>query len=121
MSEFVRLNYGSRYKTHQLYDLSKRARHYIEDDLDCAKEFVDFFGSRSDFTNENLNSMYIIQNLHAFGKIVASFLLPAYPSQLLSVLFMEGASHLVEFLVVICLWFVVVICMEIFVQFSSGV
>lgn len=103
MSDWLRCNFSSKYKTYQIYDLSRRVLHYLQDDLHCLAEFDSFFGERSNFQHEGFNTLNCIQNLHVLGKVVANFLTSSYSAELLSVLFMEAACFMVGCLVTLLL------------------
>lgn len=94
MSDYIKLNWSSKYKTFQLYDLSKRIFRYL-DELKCLKTFEFFFGERADFQWEGLSQLSILQNMHTLGKIASAFLTQTYPVELCAVVFMEGCCHLV--------------------------
>lgn len=95
MSDYIKLAWSSKYKTFQLFDLSKRLYRYLVGDLKCVREFEEIFGQRSDFQHEAANTLNILQNFHALGKIVAAFLTQTYPEQLCAALFVEGCCLLV--------------------------
>ena len=93
-SEWVKENFGQRYKTFQVYDLAKRVLHYLED-LGCVAEFNDMFGDHCDFMHENLQTLPTLQNMHSLGKIIASGLQSTYSNDLLGHVFLTGCRYLV--------------------------
>ena len=93
-SEWVKENFGQRYKTFQVYDLAKRVLHYLED-LGCVAEFNDMFGDHCDFMHENLQTLPTLQNMHSLGKIIASGLQSTCSNDLLGHVFLTGCRYLV--------------------------
>ena len=93
--EFVKANFGARYKTGQAFDLSKRVYNALHRDLCCLTEFSDFFGEFSDFTHSEMNALTCLQNLHSWAKIVTQSLMSSYPQPLMVSLFLEGCKFLV--------------------------
>ena len=99
MADYVKLAWSSKYKTFQLFDISKRLYRYLVDDLECLDSFEKIFGERADFQNESTQTLNILQNFHALGKIVATHLAPSYPVSLCAVVFTEGCCLLARSLV----------------------
>lgn len=89
MGEYVKSNFGSRYKTQQLYDLSKRVYNCMTKDFNIFTEWNEFFGEFSDFSHQELTALACLQNLHSLSKVVNS-LSGSYPQSLLGALWMEG-------------------------------
>ena len=92
--DFVKANFGGKYKTHQLYDVSKRIFNGLQRDLKCVPEWRDFFGEFADFQSADLQTLPCLQNMHSWQKIVTNSLLPSYPLPLLVSLWMEGCRFL---------------------------
>ena len=95
MADYVKLAWSSKYKTFQLFDLSKRLYRYLVDDLKILEEFESTFGERADFQHDFMNSLNVLQNFHTLGKIVAAYMTQSYPTALCGVVFMEGCCLLV--------------------------
>ena len=89
------MNFSGKYKSGQLYDLSKRLWNSINRDLQCAQEWIEFFGEFSDFQGSDVQALPTLQNLHAWSKIVSNSLMSSYPRDLLAILWMEGCKFLV--------------------------
>ena len=92
--EFVKSNYGSKYKTGQTFDLSRRIFNYISKDLRCLESFTQQIGDKADFQNPDLSTLSTLQNLHVFGKIASNNLLASYPRELVASLFLQGCRLL---------------------------
>ena len=93
--EFVKTNFSGKYKSSQLYDLSKRIWNALTRDLQCSQEWVDFCGEYSDFSNSEVQALPTLQNLHCWSKIVSNSLICSYPLDWLVILWMEGCKFLV--------------------------
>ena len=81
MNEWVRLNFGTKFKTGQLFDLSKRIHHYARAALQCLALWEGVFGE-CDFEHAELSTLATVQNLHVLGKIAANFLVASYSPEL---------------------------------------
>ena len=95
--EFVKSNFGAKYKTAQLYDLSKRVWGYLSNTLgpEALEQFTNL-GEVADFQHADLVTLATLQNLHCFGKLVCNNLgTGSYPKALLSVLYIQGCRFLV--------------------------
>lgn len=90
---WVKENYSQRYETFQLFDLSKRVRHYVAD-LDALNDFNEL-GDVCDFENKNLQSLPVLQNMHSLGKVVTT-LATTYHHGLLAQVFLAACRLLVR-------------------------
>ena len=94
-------NYTAKYKTTQLYDLSKRVYNAVNN-LGVLQEWSAYFGERTNFQHSDFHMpLACLQNLHCILKIVAYNLLPCYPKELLASLFMEACKFLATSLTVV--------------------
>ena len=98
-ADYVKDNHSQKYKTFQLFDLSKRVRHYLID-LDLITKFADFFGDRCDFQLDGFSGMTlsVLQNFHCLGKVICA-LSSTYETPLLAELFIAAGRHFARSLV----------------------
>ena len=96
--DYVKQNGATKYKTGQIYDLSKRIFNYLNRDLDCMDSFSRTIGENCDYQHGDLQTLTVLQNLHIWGKLVANSLLVSYPKSLLATLFIQGCRFLVPWL-----------------------
>ena len=90
---WVKENYSQRYATFQLFDLSKRVRHYVSD-LDALNDFNEL-GDVCDFENKNLQSLAVLQNMRSLGKVINT-LATTYHHGLLAQVFVTASRLLVR-------------------------
>lgn len=92
LGDYVKANWSAKYKTAQMFDLSKRVYNYLDRDLgrEHLDKFAKYFGEMTDFQNADLHSLAALQNMHCFGKLVCCNLLQSYPKPLLAALYMQG-------------------------------
>ena len=95
LGEFVKTNYGHKYKTAQYFDIARRVYNNLTQGLGCLGEFDSFFGEYSDFQSPDLNTLTILLNIHALGKVVCNHLGQSYPTDVLKAVYIEGCKLLV--------------------------
>ena len=94
MGEYVKNNFSTRYKTTQLYDLSKRIHNALQNLAQpLLTVFVDFVGNNVDFQTPELNVLSTLQNLHVLTRVLSN-LQQSYPAEIISMLFMEAVKFL---------------------------
>lgn len=96
MGQYVTDHYGSKYKTAQVYDLSKRIFNYMNKDLgaETLEWFRTYLGENSDFQHADLTTLPTLHNLHCYGKLICNSLAGSYPKPLLHALFCQGCRFL---------------------------
>ena len=94
MGEYVKNNFSTRYKTTQLYDLSKRVHNALQNLAQpLLATFVDFIGKNVDFQAPELNVLSTLQNIHVLTRVLSN-LQQSYPPDLISMLCMEAVKFL---------------------------
>jgi hypothetical protein len=94
MYSYVKENWSNRYRTGQMFDLSRKVNRDLKE-LECRDQWDQYFGSRADFP-EGESTLSVLENMASLTFTLATAFLSSYPSSLLSLVCLEACKFLVS-------------------------